>query len=47
MRRVLGFVSLASCVDCGVSNVTEEEEEDEEEEEEACLSCAAKISVVL
>ncbi len=46
MRRVLGFVSLASCVDCGVSNVTEEEEE-EEEEEEACLSCAAKISVVL
>ncbi len=46
MRRVLGFVSLASCVDCGVSNVTEEEEE-EDEEEEACLSCAAKISVVL
>jgi len=45
VRRVLGFVSLASCVDCGVSNVTEEEEE--EEEEEACLSCAAKISVVL
>jgi hypothetical protein len=34
-----------SCVDCGVSDLTEEEEE--EEEEEACLSCAAKSSVVL
>jgi len=38
------FRFFFSCVDCGVSNLTEEEEDDEEE---ACLSCAAKRSVVL